>query len=83
MGSLNGHETGNSRYCQGNTYGNSPFPGPTMTAVRGLGAYIDPLYPKNLAKPLKGRMTPEDLVRDLDPNSILFPASLKGNELFP
>ena len=30
MASLNGHETGNGGYSQGDTYGNSPFLDPTL-----------------------------------------------------
>jgi hypothetical protein len=30
---LNGHETGNGGYSQGNTYGNSPFLDPTMLTL--------------------------------------------------
>jgi hypothetical protein len=30
MENLNGHETGNGGYCQGDTYCNSPFLDPTI-----------------------------------------------------
>jgi hypothetical protein len=39
MENLDGHETGNGGYCQGDTYGNSPFLDPTMNVI--LTDFID------------------------------------------
>ena len=36
MENLNGHETGNGGYGQGNSYGNSPFLDPTIEVWREL-----------------------------------------------